>query len=239
MSKKKLAEQARATFKNVNQALTELIAAVPEAHHAVLNGAIASVNTSIAGLEKVTDEDEAGAGIALAAFESLTKQLLGVADQLKAAFTAETAALPGKITAALNAKIAAGELVEKDKVDTLVTAARNQGAENYKAELAKQDSRKTVLATNGIPVSDAALAGTDEEFNARVQTVKPRVEKFKTIQGVDLTAEPITRALFADDATFNKDFEFFQKNLKPAAGGRPNPLAGGKPKTDKPLLVGV
>ena len=239
MSKKKLAESTRATFTSVSKALTDILTAVPEKAD-VINGAIASLNTSIAGLDNLND-DEAAAGPALAAFDALTQSLLGLLNGLRAEFAAQTAALPGKIEAALNAKLTSGEFVAKDKVDVAVNAARSTARADYQAELAKVEARKGILATNGIPACDAALAGTDEEFNARVAAVKPRVEKFKALNGIDLSAGPVTRALFADEETFKADFAFFETHNKGGKpGGHKNPLASGK-AGDKPavMLLGV
>lgn len=95
-----------------------------------------------------------------------------------------------QIQSAIDARVASGDLVPKDKVTMLCSAAKDTGVQEEKSRAAQEKaaadqraatiaSRKQVLATNGLPIpqDEQVLLGTDDEFAAAQKRVKAQADR--------------------------------------------------------------
>lgn len=148
----------------------------------------------------------------------------------------DPAALQGAVDKAIEDKIAAGEIIKKDIHLSLCSNAKSEGLtegeQKVRDEIAAKEKkgqliaeRKNFLTTNGLPLpaEDAALDGTDDEFKARTETAKARVEKLKGHK-VALNS-PVMPYVWADEKEF-KGVETALTAQRASAGAPPaEPLA--------------
>ena len=136
------------------------------------------------------------------------------------------------IDKAIDEQVTAGELVKKDMHLSLCSNAKIEGEtageKKVRDELAQQEqtmktiaTRKELVSKNGLPLpaEDAALEGTDEEFTARTETAKKRVELLKGHK-VALNS-PVMPYVWGSE----RDFSIAEKSVMAQRGA----AASGKP----------
>lgn len=120
-------------------------------------------------------------------------------------------AMAAKIAEGINAKVTAGELVPRETVTSLCSAAKDAGAKEARdqaqaaaeAATAKANliaSRKQLLATNSLPLpaTEEALLGTDDEFTATVARVTKQAKELVG-HGVALNSQAMANAWATED----------------------------------------
>ncbi len=143
------------------------------------------------------------------------------------------------VDAAVKAKLDAGELVTKTRLDQMCSEVKGvafeEGAkkarEEHAAEVALNETvgkRKALLQTASLPLPEAdlekiVLGATEEEFNARKAKFETRREDLKK-QGIQLNSDAALANLWLED----KAYEGFKRTVEslPALKFTPNPLAG-------------
>jgi len=153
-----------------------------------------------------------------------------------------TTAVKAGIDAEIGNRITAGALVAKDTHTQLCSAAKELGlkegrtaaevsAAAEKARIETIATRKTLLATNGIPLPtgdiDAILAGTDEEFSALQATAKSRMENLMS-KGVALNSD---HALWGNIWKPEAEYKTFESLAESMVSGEP--FANGGSRTAK------
>jgi hypothetical protein len=146
--------------------------------------------------------------------------------------------LDKKISDAIEQRTKSGELFTKDVHTSLCSAAKDtgiqQGLDKAKTDFeAKEtaartlETRKTQLATNGLPIPtanlDKILGGTDAEFNAAMETAKTRITELREKKGLALNSNHDSWKMVWSEEGFNA-----LSALADMGGGeRHEPLAGG------------
>lgn len=227
MSKAQLLSALRAFYTDTRDALTSLKESLPASAAAVLDQQVSAFNTKLEALPADLKDDEDIAPMLLQAFQGVVADLRGNYTQLAATVKTELAALNGRVDAEVSARVGRGELVAKDAVKGLVQAARNEAIAEFKAEQARLDERKQLLATNGLPFTDEdVLAGDDAAFKARIDGAKPRLEQIKALAPhLPISGSLVKRALFGAPQEFEDSKALIELLKKPAGAGGPNPLA--------------
>ena len=150
------------------------------------------------------------------------------------------ARLPGEVQTALNGKLTDGTYVKKSDSDaalqTALNAARQDERTKVEAEFAAQAARKEKVTACGLTVTDpAVLAGTDAEFDTRLELAKTRKgEREKLSLNGKCLGEHLD--VFAAEDTWKASFNSAKSALDSAAaavpGARKGDLSGsGKEKT--------
>lgn len=159
------------------------------------------------------------------------------------------------VTAEIERRIKAGELLAKETATGLATQARENGLKEGRELLQKEidlktaasqqaEGRKAKLATAGFPVPDkdiiALLGGTDEEFDKRKKEAEGRLEGLKKKNSALNSKNAVWGAVWLPESEW-KSFEKIIADIPGMNGSQvPEPLAGGGGGGNKsvgPILV--
>lgn len=156
-------------------------------------------------------------GCAQSMMTNLTEAAKGANEKL----AATRASLGQDIEAAITAKVTAGDLVKKADAETRVTNAVNQARSDFQQEQRIVSERRLALNSLSLPVpADDKLTGKDEDFNARRDTAKARIDKLKEFK---IAPERlVTLAWNTDQAAFEQTLELLKDAAGAAKTGKPN-----------------
>lgn len=195
----------------------------------------AEIAVLLAGLPDPEDEDEsASVESAAKLLTAMQSHCANVEASNKTAIdtlASTKASIPGQITAAIDAKITAGDLIPKDKHATAITdatsAATTAARTSAIAELGKVSARKTILATASLPIpADEVLTGEDKDFDAKKTTAIARAAELKPF---GVTAERCLALCWStEEVSYQTTLSVMKDAWKAATGHKGvNPFAGG------------
>jgi hypothetical protein len=169
-----------------------------------------------------------------------------MADMKGKAATANSSLSPAELAAvveaAIQVKVAAGDLATKETVASLCSAAKDAGireahdqAKAEAEETAKKAKliaeRRQVLATNSLPFpeTDESLLGTEEEFSANRARAEKQAKQLAGF-GLDAKSQAMSKA-WSPEAEFNNYAQFLE-------AVKPQPRKNGSGKTEEPFAGG-
>lgn len=198
------------------------------------NNVKTSINTMLAGLpetDKVPAAMESGSILrqlmyVLQSAQQMIAQAADVAKRAKGDVKTALATLTTEVDKAVNAKIAAGEVVTKADYDKGVAEATKAGREVALTETKRLNDRRTALASANLPVpAETKLSAEDKEFVAAETEAKRR---HAIIAPFKLPTDRVTTLCWDIDAA---TFDMIAKTIGDAhKGNRLNPML---PKTEE------
>lgn len=214
---KKYITDLRAAIAKTVTSLNSIVEQFPEGMRKQLDESRNAVVQALEGI-KIDDADDAALPTALEVMSRSHAAVLSSLEDLSKQHATAQQSL--NRLAELDQRISAGTLVEKAKVDELVTNARAEGETQALARVQLLASRRALVAQDSLPLpNDSVLVGTDEEFNARLELVRKRS---KEMTGVSLNGV-FGASLWAEEASYQRDLALVKESRSQAPG--PNPLA--------------
>ncbi len=241
------AAAATKALRNIGSEVQKVIGSfLPDLEESVrtkLQTSLNGLQTMLAGLP---DPDAAAAneatkeavktwqGIASAANAVISNLQEGLKDATSKLQTT-LAGIPGQITAAVEAKVTAGDFVPKaihdgkgtDAISTATTAARAAAL----TETTRVNDRKLQLTTASMPIPDnSILAKEDADFNTAKTAAEKRVTELKPF-GLE-AGRVLTLAWSTEEAAYQAQFNDLKKVFEAAGAGKgapANPFANRTP----------
>lgn len=216
-----LEEPLKSKFAEVKNQINKMLAGLPETDKVPAAMASNDVLRSLLGV--------------LSSAQFMISGLQEAAKSNAKAMASTKAALPGEVTAAIDAKVKAGDFIPKaeheQKLNDAVTAATTAARAAATAEIQLVGTRRQQLTTASIPVpGDDALTGEDKDFEAKKTAAAKRAEELKPFK---LAQERVIALCWNTDEKAYQDTLALAKSAFEAAGkpGGANPFAN-RPAND-------
>ncbi len=128
-------------------------------------------------------------------------------------------------------RVKEGKLMPKESVEGLIEAARKQEREAIAKESKLLGERRTLLmsASAVLPLEDASLLGTEEEFTARQAEAKRRTDLLTAETGLSLNSKGgpiIAKLAWGPKEEFESQLALFKDLVPKSAGTRTEPAGG-------------
>jgi hypothetical protein len=226
MKIKKLFTELHGKFNTTVTSLNAIIDKLPEGVRNQVKDAQTNLKSAMEGMPKPEDlkEDDEGVSInhlteSMSKAQEISATALSICQRISG--EAEKTATSLNRLAEFDQKIEKGDLIPKDKHETLVGEARTAGATAAKTEFKTISTRREAVSKCGLPLpTDDALAGTDEEFKVRQDLATSRVTELKA-KGISING--VFAALpWAAKPDYDRDV----KLIEAAKGNSGNPGAG-------------
>ena len=229
-----LLKKNREFFEGLNTTLHGMLEHLPEGARTQINAIKTSVN---AVLEKMPATDQVPATMdAACALNYLAEALartnemaIQITDGLRKMQDDWTSSLNNRIQEAITSKLTSGDFLEKQKATDLVTEAHRAGRTEALNEVKVVETRRTALATAGLPIpAEEILKLTEDDFKARQDKAKDHAEKLKAT-GLSLNGT-IGQIAWLDEPAFATELTRTQEILEHAKASvgnrRLEPLLG-------------
>lgn len=210
----KLSEPLKAEFARVQADVQQVLASFPEDNEPITPGADASV--AFANLTKIVKGNQ-----------ELILACRAEADKAIVDKQVALASIPAETAKQIEALYVSGEAVKKADVATKISDAVSAARVAVLAEVKVVADRRTQLASLKINPADSELTGSDEDFKARSEKAKARIEK---VSGFGLPEDRITQLAWGvPDAQFDDTVSLLAAARAAAIAPPAKAASGGNP----------